>query len=553
MGLLKGRSAAASGLGIALILQALIGAFAVFVVRDRGWDDGAITLAFARTFAEHGRIALTAASDPVEGFSSPTWFLVNAAAAVFRPGFAGAIALSQGFVTLCLMASSILLFLIGRRLALTDGVLAAVLIVFALSGPGLAEAANGMEMGLLAAAGLAFVYSVYVRPNPLGAALAGMLFLSTRFEAISYYGLLIAPLLLERRARKALVLAGFGMIVFALQTSGRVDLFGAFLPNTIFAKMHAPYAFPGVAALQSRLAAALELVTLTAPLALTALFLALTNPEDLRALAPQKRSLLILAAPIAAVELFALVTGKNQGYLGRMAFLGLPFALLLFGLLFDLFAKRLRPDMRRVLLTVAGAATVQIGLMTSVPTALAGLTSAADAMPVTPDAYRRTGMSIDRLRERLGLSRIVFLTPDVGGLGLCCEQIRVLDLGLLTSHPLALSGYGALPALIATERPDVIEAHRGWAQASDIYDLTLFKADYRAAMLDGLRVYLRADHAAWLLTHGQASWCPAQEPACLDMALQRHRYVLDATRTDDVAFLNNGGFVLLKPLNNRIS
>ncbi len=546
MGSFNGKSAAV-GLGVALALQAVVGAFAVFVVRDRGWDDGAITLAFARTFAEHGRLALTAISDPVEGFSSPSWFLLNAAAAALRPGFAAAIAWSQVFATLCLMACSVLLFLIGRRLALTGGSLATALILFALSGPPIAETANGMEMALLAAAGLAFVYSVYFGRSRLGAGLAAVLFLGARFEAIFYYGLLIAPLLLEGRTRTAVILAGFGLILFGLEEWARLALFGELLPNTVFAKMHAPYSFPGLAALQSRLTAMMELVLLTAPLALAVAFLALSNPEGLRALAPQRRALLILAAPIAAVELFALITGKNQGYLGRMSFLGLPFALLLFALMYEALAQRLRPDVRRALLLIAAAATVEAGLSLSASTALAGVTPPQGASPVTPETYRRTGLSIDRLRQRLGLSKIAFLTPDVGGLGLCCQHIRVIDLGLLTSGPLALKGYGALPALMAAERPDVIEAHRGWAQASDLYDLALFKSDYRPALLDGLRVYVRADHAAWLLSHGQGSWCADQDPHCLDLALQRHRYVLDATRTDDVAFLNTGGFILLTP------
>jgi hypothetical protein len=236
-----------------------------------------------------------------------------------------------------------------------------------------------------------------------------------------------------------------------------------------------------------------------------------------------------------------------------MAFLGLPFVLLLFALLYDALSESLRPDMRRGLLIVAGAATVQIGLTMSASVALAGVAPVAEAMPVTPQAYRRTGLSMDHLRERLGLSRIVFLTPDVGGLGLCCDHIRVIDLGLLTSGPLARGGYGALPALLAAERPDVIEAHRGWAQASDIYDLAAFKADYRPAMVDGLRVYLRSDHAAWLLAHRQAAWCAIQDPTCLDLALRRHRYVLDATRTDDIVFLSAGGFIAVIPLVINIS
>ncbi|MES2221308.1 MAG: hypothetical protein V4587_10120, partial [Acidobacteriota bacterium] len=42
----------------------------------RSWDDGAITAAYARTFADSGRIALTPSSPQVEGMSSLTWLLL---------------------------------------------------------------------------------------------------------------------------------------------------------------------------------------------------------------------------------------------------------------------------------------------------------------------------------------------------------------------------------------------------------------------------------------------------------------------------------------------
>jgi hypothetical protein len=38
-------------------------------VGTNGWDDGAITLAFSKTFSEHGVLALTPSFDKVEGFS----------------------------------------------------------------------------------------------------------------------------------------------------------------------------------------------------------------------------------------------------------------------------------------------------------------------------------------------------------------------------------------------------------------------------------------------------------------------------------------------------
>ena len=40
-------------------------------VGPESWDDGFITLSFARTFAETGHIALTPVSEQVEGATSP--------------------------------------------------------------------------------------------------------------------------------------------------------------------------------------------------------------------------------------------------------------------------------------------------------------------------------------------------------------------------------------------------------------------------------------------------------------------------------------------------
>src|ERR1700745_3513444 len=59
----------------ALLAPALSLTIGLFKLKG-GWDDGAITAAFSRTFADTGVIALTPVSPRVEGFSSLTWFLL---------------------------------------------------------------------------------------------------------------------------------------------------------------------------------------------------------------------------------------------------------------------------------------------------------------------------------------------------------------------------------------------------------------------------------------------------------------------------------------------
>jgi hypothetical protein len=84
----------------------------------------------------------------------------------------------------------------------------------------------------------------------------------------------------------------------------------------------------------------------------------------------------------------------------------------------------------------------------------------------TPASFRRTGLAVDRVRQLLGLERIVFVTPDIGGLALCCDRIRIVDIALLTNRRLAKDGYIALPSVFNEEMPDIIEAHQVWAALS---------------------------------------------------------------------------------------
>lgn len=77
-----------------IIFAAPAFAFALGIHQIKGgWDDGAITAAFARTLAEAGRFALTPLSEKVEGFSSMSWvfllaipyYLFHSAAAILGP------------------------------------------------------------------------------------------------------------------------------------------------------------------------------------------------------------------------------------------------------------------------------------------------------------------------------------------------------------------------------------------------------------------------------------------------------------------------------------
>ena len=538
-------------IGLALLQFAVLVAIAL-LVGTRGWDDGAITLAYARTFATTGRIALTPLSEQVEGFSTPAWFLLNAAIAWFRPSFQQAIFASQVLTAACFAATTVMLLLLARKLAIRPLYAWAAALSWAFLGTTLQETANGMEMGLLALSGLAIVYFVYFDWRPLAAALCAVVFLACRFEAMVYYAFLLFPLVIERRYRHFLLLALFGIAVVAGLEVLRLAIFGDILPNTVYAKMHPPYAAAGLKAWAARVFGGIELFRVMPLVTLAILVLVVANAAALlkrvRVDAVWLRNAAILTSPVIGVALFNLMIGWNWGYLGRMEILGLAFLLLLLAFLLDTLVGRLARGGRALLL---GGVTVTI-LMSwgiSAPTALAEaratVTGAERGFDVTPQSYRRTAMAVDTVRSEAGLPAITFLTADVGGSALNNETIRIVDIGLLANRTLAHEGYRALPRVLATERPGVIEVHQGWASLSKIYDLPQFRSDYVPALVADTRLFIRADIAASLRDANKASFCPATEPRCRSLALEGHRSTGFVYPADDEAFLRRGGFLLI--------
>jgi hypothetical protein len=156
---------------------------------------------------------------------------------------------------------------------------------------------------------------------------------------------------------------------------------------------------------------------------------------------------------------------------------------------------------------------------------------------VTPQSFRRTGTIVEWLASLLELPTIGLVTPDAGGVGLCCRHLRIIDIGLLTNRRLAKEGYAAMPAVLA-ERPDVIEVKAIWTRVSQIQKLPAFAENYRPAIINDKRFFLRKDHAERLLRRGVAQWCPIVEKPCLEM-------VLGLEISDQAQFLSKGRFLVL--------
>lgn len=539
-----------AALGLQAIMVALIGS----LIGPHAWDDGAITLAFSKTFAETGRIALTATSEQVEGFSSVAWFLVNALVARFHLSFEATILASQIAAGIFLGIATIFIWLIARRTHLRSDTTAAILLTFSIFGPSISEVSNGMEMTLLAASGVAFVYALYVRENRLLLVLAALVFLTSRFEAMIYYAALLAPLLFQRRFRIFFALAAVGLMVVCLQEIARFLIFGDLIPNTIEAKMQPPYRHSGIGAAWVRLRGGTEVAEVLFPLVLATSAFALTRTARmelircLRAPATISDQALVLLAPIVAVVLFSILIGKNWGYSGRMQFLALPFVLLVCGLLFDRFAPfEGLSSVRTIRAMLFGVSIVTVLFSWSqsaeaplkvMALKVAGKGSAVtDQFDVTPASYYETGLVVDQIRKLSGMETIAFLTADIGGLGLCCSRIRVVDIGLLTNRRLARAGYRAFPEVFANENPDVIEVHSRWASLADIYNLPAFNDGYQAALVGRTRLYVRDAIVDRLIRNSHGRFCRIDDNQCLIMAIQIHRYAEHTYKVDDVAFL----------------
>ena len=219
------------------------------LIGDNGWDDGAITLAFARTFARHGRIALTPRSEVVEGFSSVSWFLLNALAALARPSYRAAIFISQVLSALSICATTVLLARTCALLRLDRLFATLTVVAFAAWGCSFAEASNGMEMGLLAAAFLVMVNELLSpQPRMFWLGVGVVLAVTTRFEALFYVALLALTVVSVpgRRAFWGIVLSCLGTVL--LLSCWRLAVFSDVLPNTYWAKRWPPYAPSGVGA-----------------------------------------------------------------------------------------------------------------------------------------------------------------------------------------------------------------------------------------------------------------------------------------------------------------
>jgi hypothetical protein len=526
-----------SRIGIAIVVAAQFAALIAvsLLVGDNGWDDGAITLAFSRTFAHHGLVALTPYSETVEGFSSVSWFLLNALAALARPSYHASILISQVLSALCIAATTALLARTCALLRLDRWVATLTVITFAAWGCSFSEASNGMEMGLLAAACLIMVNELLLpqpRLLPLGA--GAVLAVTTRFEAVFYVALLALSVasVPGRRAFWGLVITCLGTVV--LLSGWRLAVFSDLLPNTFWAKRWPPYAAFG---LVSRLRGALELPSLWIVPVIALVILRRSGFDLAGAWQTRRRVPLILGLPILGAVLMGGLIGKPWGYYGRMPYFAFPLVLLLFSVVLSSWVSVQRSTFR--IGAVAALYAASIGLsMTGFPFGSLGAAFKGGSFGVTPHTYAESGRVFRRFASAADLQHPIILTPDVGGLALCCDEFRVVDLAFLSNRRLAHRGHVALAEVLETESPEMIEAHWRWASAGRLYDVPYFRAHYLPAFAGGTRFWIRRDVAKAI--EGKGRGCllagAALDRGDVQEALRANRYATHDLPEDRTTF-----------------
>jgi hypothetical protein len=536
-----------------VILAVPIYAFAAGLHRlQGGWDDGAITASFSRTFAEIGRFALTPVSAEVEGFSSVSWVLLLAIAHYFFKSPEGILV----WMKLLSAAAFLLSLLVFRRIALRllataeQANLATVLM--ALIVPPMIETLNGMEMNLYMLLILCLVHVLtddkLRKHHTLGIWVLTPALIVTRFESPYLIGFLILGLLASRDWWPAFHLTVSTGAAFGLTELWRFFRFHTWMPNTVYAKMLPPYSPPLMLypMASTRVEAVLEIIKVLGGPLLVVLLVTIGSRLRKRTDAPPRwaaRHRFVLSILFCGVVLFLTLEvlpgflfqiprfGENLFILPAAVMLTLALALkslapkemssieravlvltaagVAFGIIFG---KNLGYDGRMVIpcipfLVLALVLFLErrttseywsrIALGTCIVLQIFAWGSAARAAwrqdnPVPISGVEKNGLAVDAVRRLLKQDKLSVLIPDVGGSSLCCERLDILDFGLLTNSYLAHHGYRAFDEYLRQQNPQVIYAYGYWAFESKIYR-TQVLADYSLVMLEHTRLLVRND------------------------------------------------------------
>ena len=284
--------------------------------------------------------------------------------------------------------------------------------------------------------------------------------ITTRFEAVLYVGLfaLSVAFVPGRRLFRAIVLSGLCTVV--LLTVFRLAVFSDVLPNTFWAKRWPPYAAFGFGdrwESGKELWPFFKLPVIAAGIAVLSGVLSDWGRAALRA---RRTTLAILAAPILGAVVMGFVTGGHWGYPGRMPYFAFPPALLLLSLFFSDWVEAARGRLPTVVVAAAALLAalslhraVKVSKKIGYPYLWLSVAH-DDTFSVTPRSFAQSGQVFRRFAAAAQLPHAVLLTSDVGGLALCCEEFKIVDLAFLSNRTLAHDGPGAIGRVLDAESPD---------------------------------------------------------------------------------------------------
>lgn len=461
------------------------------------WDDSAITLGFARTFALTGRIEPTPGSGIVEGYSTTLWMLLMAAAAKLLASPAALLVFAK-LATLALNLANILLIRYWLSAWTTEvlanitaGIVGCTLMFY--------ETINGMETPLIMTLVLVMLILLpaTTRARRIAYILAGSALLLTRWEA----AWLLVPFLLAEYSRTnlrrtvapALSWAG----VFILSNLIRWHYFGQILPNTILAKQNPPYSLPSRRlALQNHLMEPVHILASLKVLLLLLLAFILYDRFLARPSLPllqRVRESINKSWQLRFVLLFTLFSfilstaiGPNWGPPFRSFYSAWPFliCLLLLPVIPNLRSNALNWITIALCLFSIGRMTARIQPLRS--------EKAPVYMPrITVDRVTVAAPILTNLQQLTHHPVLTYAAPDMGGVMLFTNNVHVIDLGLLCDPVLARQGFRVIqPYVLEQRKPDIIEVHEVFTETTKLHTYPEFLQNYRPVYIQGIRFFL---------------------------------------------------------------
>jgi hypothetical protein len=494
--ILRGSSSFALWSSRALVLVGLLAQIAVaWRFWALTWDDSAITLGFARTFAHTGRIEPTPGSGIVEGYSTTLWMLLMAAAAkvisspVALLAFAKISTLVLNLVNILLIRYWFASWSTETLANLVAGIVGCTLMFY--------ETINGMETPLILTLVLMMLvlFPAVTRAGRAWYMVAGSALLLTRWEAA---WLLVPFLLAERSRRRAIPPALCWALVFIVSNVVRWLYFGDLLPNTVVAKQSFPYSAPSlrVGILNRLLEPVLILYSCKVLLALLLAYALYRRFAAGASLLPsfdrfkhsRSDSWQLRFTLLFLLFSFVLSTaiGPNWGPEFRSFYPAWPF---LIGLLLLPVVPNLRPAALRwvtvalCLFTVLRmGARIQPLRVEKAPVYMPRITvdRVGVAAPILADLQRMTGQTV-----------LTYAAPDMGAVMLYTNNVHVIDLGLLCDRVLAHQRFAAIqPYVLQQRQPDIIEVHEVFTQTTKLATYPEFLDRYRPVYIQGIRFFL---------------------------------------------------------------